>query len=716
MSPYSNHRLIDSDSTRSTPQSNQAATSLVLVCGLGSLGQFCVAKLKEFSLGVHAIDVVLPQTWDIPDLPKLLDSLTVGDFRQSDILQRAEVQTCRAVLLVASDEGVNIDAAFAVRLLNPTARLVVRSTKHNLNDLLAQRLGNFVALDAIQLPAPAFTSAALSSEIRGLIHLEQHVLRVIHFELLVGHPWCHRRCLHELNSRTRRVLNHAVHSASLPSEFHQWEPDARLQAGDSITYIEVADGVTDLAQVSTSQMTASPQRPVSRWQAIYQYVTSRSFSRMMIEGWQAIAQHSSQRAVVLVGMTVLTLIVLGALLLKTNYPQQSWGRVIYTTMVMLLGAYDAVFSALGAEDTYPVWMRFLNLTYMLAGTASIAVLYAVLTENLLSAKFELANKRPTIPHQNHVIIVGLGRVGRQIATLLQQLRQSLVCVNSIDPEPQIPENIPLVVGELTDALTRVNLATARSVILATDDEMLNLELGLMAHEVNPHANLIIRTFDPRFSDNLARFLPQAQVLCVYELAAAAFAAATLGENVLNLLRLNHQTVLVAEYFIQENDPLLGLLIAEAAYGYGIVPIQYQAANQSKIDLMPSEEIRLGVGDRLVALVTASSLQRLELQHPLPKTWQVQIDKTMSQQSQFEAARTLSRVTGCNMNTAIAVMAQLPGAFPELLYHHQALRLVRELSKAQTVAYLIAGSTAADELAADAGSAETALGRNRRTET
>jgi hypothetical protein len=40
--------------------------------------------------------------------------------------------------------------------------LIVRSAKQNLSELLAQGLGNFIAFEATQLPAPAFAIAALA--------------------------------------------------------------------------------------------------------------------------------------------------------------------------------------------------------------------------------------------------------------------------------------------------------------------------------------------------------------------------------------------------------------------------------------------------------------------------------------------------------------------------------------------------------------------------
>lgn len=95
----------------------ESGASHFLICGLGSLGQYCVAKLKEFGVTVSAIDIAQPRIWEVTSVPNLMEDLVLGDCRQPEVLEQAKIQQYRAVLLVTSDERVIIDAAFAVRVL-----------------------------------------------------------------------------------------------------------------------------------------------------------------------------------------------------------------------------------------------------------------------------------------------------------------------------------------------------------------------------------------------------------------------------------------------------------------------------------------------------------------------------------------------------------------------------------------------------------------------
>lgn len=122
----------DHQSNNTDPPNNvisQISIDWFLVCGLGSLGQHCVAALKHFNVVVKAIDFIQPEHWEVSDLFSQLNKLIIGDAREPNILTQAQVQQCRAILIVTSNEKVNLAIALAARLLNPQIRLVVRYAK-----------------------------------------------------------------------------------------------------------------------------------------------------------------------------------------------------------------------------------------------------------------------------------------------------------------------------------------------------------------------------------------------------------------------------------------------------------------------------------------------------------------------------------------------------------------------------------------------------------
>jgi Trk K+ transport system NAD-binding subunit len=677
----------------------------ILVCGLGSLGQHCVANLKTFGVQVNAIELHDSDHWEIERLPELLDRLVIGDCRQSDVLEQAGVQHCRAALMVTTNERVNLEAALSARVLSPGIRLVVRSEKQNLNDLLAQQLTNFVAYEPTQLAAPAFALAALGDEILGFFKIGQQSFRVVKRQITARDPWCNRRQVHEVMNRDRLVLRHiqaqaaahglegwrlpVEHPYSASAQFYTWFPDAVIQTGDVVVVVE-ADDDLGLGRLRDRPYRATTMARQAWWQSGIEGMRHWQIWRpqaAIANYWLASAHNQIRRVAWLCGLTVVTLCSLGSLLLVWTQTAPTLADAFYATVVLLLGGYGDVFGGVMLPAPMPWWLRLFSLGLTLAGTAFIGVLYALLTEKLLSLRFEFRAKRPPVPETGHTVVIWLGRVGRQVVELLQDLHQPVVGITSQTIEPEVLPQMPLVTGRIREGLDKVNLTTAKSVVAVSDDEIQNLELGLMAYRSNPRTRLIIRTYDQLFTDKVAQLFPYAQVLCASALSAEVFAGAAFGENVISLFQLYQQTVLVTQYTIEADDTLHDLLLAEVAYGYGVVPIWHQASGKSGRS-MPSDDIQLQVGDRLIVLSTIRGLRRIEQGDLAPKQWQVQLLEVNAADAVFEGGTEIARVTGCPLGEAHGLMNELPALFPHKLYWHQAIRLVRRLSRLRVSAQLL----------------------------
>lgn len=674
-----------------------------------------MVALKEFGIKVTAIALTVPTTWEIPQIPDLLEALILGDCREQKFLEQAQIRQYRAVLLVTGADRINAEAAFAIRLLNPDTRLVVRSEQENLNQLLGEALGNFIAFEPTQLPATAFALAAIGSEVAGFFHLDGQSLRVVNVLITPDHRWCNSRLVHELDTRNRRILFH------LPKEgatlaFHHWHPHALIQAGDRVVYAEITENFQEKfispranspqisKQISNSSHPRqhSPNSPNAQsWQSIWQlqyFSTWLSTWQQKIRTWthqhaatlrRSNSQNQIYQVTLICGVTLICLLAIGTGLFLLYYPNTNLHQAFFMTVILLLGGYPDFYNAY-SQTKAPAWFPWLGLTLTLAGTAFVGVLYALLTQALLSSRLQFLQSRPPVPLQDHVVLIGLDAVGQKVARLLQEFQQPVVgIVLEGEPKANILPQMPLITGHLLQSLPKANLSTARSVIAITGDEMLNLEAGLMARRANPQSYLVIRTFAQRLSNNLSQLLPQAHILCAYALTAEAFAGAAFGEKILSLFRLHNQTILVTEYNIEAVDTLCGLLLSEVAYGYGVVPIlAIMAGRGESRKLMPSEDIRLAGGDRLVVLATIDGLRQIEQGRITPKQWRVQVDQALNTAAAFEGANLMARITGCSLSVARDLMDNLPGVLKSPLYHHQALRLVRELGRTQVNAQVV----------------------------
>lgn len=644
------------------PSAPNAKPSAVLVCGMGRLGQQCVTLLHELGVPTHALDSDGRRTWDNPAAAGAPASFTVGDCRRPSILRQAHIHECRAILLTTGDERVNIGAALAARSICPAIRVVLRSSQENLTELLAKSLGNFAAFDAAQLPAPAFSLAALNDETVGLFDLDGQHFRVVETEVTSTHPWRGHRRLHEINTMKRRLMCLGDRG------FHDWDPDALAAEGDSLTCVEFSELMQLTSAGASENHGANPSSTRLR---------PGNLRRSLTALWTA-SSHA-QRAAAASATALFLLFGLCAVL----YHQQFAGQIslrdsLNIALVLTLAGYTNVFSSLRQPFLIPVWLQLFSLALTLAGTVATGVLYAFLTGRVLSARFQF-RRRVDLPKQAHIVVIGLGRLGQRVAKLLMVLKQPIVGVNADDLPAGALADMPFVSGSLRAAMSKVNLAKARSVMVLTDDDVANLELALMAGQANPNCTLVIRTDDPRFAENVAALVPRARALGVYVLSAEAFAAAALGENILGLLRLRARTILVTEYRVDPLDTLQGLLIAEVAYGYGVLPLLHRRPSADR-EFFPSDDIRLAPGDRLAVLADIDALQKIEYGRLAERNATVTVHRALAHQARFDGARTLARIARCPLAQAQELMESLPAPVPSPLYLPQALRLVKELGK------------------------------------
>ena len=653
-----------------------------VICGLGSLGQHCVTALTEFGVKIVAIEQQPPTNWDIESLNDLLDSLIIGDCRHNSILNQAKIQGCRAALIVTTDEQVNVETAIAIRQLNPHTRLVVRSGKENLNQLLWERLGNFIAFEPTELSTAAFMLAALGTEILGFFALDGHLWQIYQRSLVTNDLWCDR-AIFDLETSQRKILAHDRQTKHSNLTLGDWNSDDLIQAGDTVVYLKTAQDFDP--QLSCKIPFEQTSSTIGDW-----FKGTKLFFKQAFGIFSQLNFRQQIRRVALVnGIIILSLLIIGTLLFHWYYPEITIFSAFFATSILLLGGYGDLFAELEDIALIPWWIRLFSLILTVVGTVFVGVLYALLTEALLSSRFEFVRQRPAIPQQNHVVIIGMGKMGQKVIVLLEKFKQCVVGI-TFNPDfyQQYALEIPLITGNLKTALAKANLSQAKSVVIVTDDEVLNLEAALMTKAIAPTINIVMKTSGIRISQHLRELLPEAQIVGFYEVAAAAFAGAAFGENILSLFRFGNHTILVTEYLVEANDTLKGLLLADIAYGYGVVPILYQQPHRVSV-LLPSDELALKIGDRLVVLATIDGLRRIE-QGKLnlaAKHWQIRIEAALTTDAIFEGANAIIKVTGCNLTLARKTMNNLPQTLPLALYQHQAQRLVRELKKVLVISHL-----------------------------
>ena len=691
--------IIDANFDLSSGKNKVAGISdRFIVCGLGSLGQHSVFNLKKFAYGEYevkicAIDKSQPEIMEFDNFADLLDEeIILGDCRRSEILVKAGIHDCRGVLLVTSNENINIEAAIAARRLNPNVHIVVRSSRQNLNQLLKDQLGNFVALDPVDLPAATFAVAGLGEGTLGLFQISDRKLRIVETTLTPDNYRFLRTPAYQLHKKHSRLLS--ITGTNIDHLFFQWEPDTVLEVGDQIAFIEYVenDFATNIRKYQMelevpnkfslpklfpflqkfSSLTFWTFQIKSKWRQFFRWIHSDRTRRLV--GWGIV--------------TAICLLAISSAILFFNVKDISWQKAISTSVILLLGGYGDVFGGLG-EDQVPMWLMIFCISITLISLLFVLGVVGLIADSILSSKFEFFKKALPLPTGEHIILIGFGRLGQRVADLLFKLQIPIVIVSENPHDCDLANKVPWFTGNIIEELAKTNLAKAKSILSMTDDQMLNLEAALLARDaakkINRQMNLAIRTYDRYFSENLAELLPNSQSFCAYALSAEAFAGAAFGENMLSLFRLNNRTVLVAEYRIVENDTLVGKNLSQIAYGYTVVPIFLKTAQPKANGLheffIPSDDEVMKVGDRLTLLASISGLRRIELGNlHAPKRWQLRAKPPLNSSVLLDAGNKLKNISGCDLELARRFMESLPAAIELPMYDTQAYRLGQSLMR------------------------------------
>lgn len=216
---------------------------------------------------------------------------------------------------------------------------------------------------------------------------------------------------------------------------------------------------------------------------------------------------------------------------------------------------------------------------------------------------------------NHIILVGLGKLGYRTFRLLRQLGQAVVVIerNSANQflEDIRREGSPLFIGDARREafLEEANAAQAQSIVLATNDDLANLEIALDARRLNPHIRVVLRMFDQNMADKVQQGFNIQCAMSQSAISAPAFVTAALDDRVVNSLMVDEQLLVIQRWQVRDADPLCGKTVAEALAASGVYILQRRVPG-SPPQLMPGPTVRLSAGDELLVQGTSEALAGL----------------------------------------------------------------------------------------------------------
>jgi Trk K+ transport system NAD-binding subunit len=565
-----------------------------ILCGLGKVGVRVLEHLR--AAGAR---VVVVNTGDCSRDPAMKDTpLVVGDCRSPETLQKAGIDRAAGVLILTSDDLVNLSATLVVRQVNPSVRVVVRLFNPNLIARLGPAVADVFALSASALAGPLLALIARTGEALGSFKLENGrraqvaELTVAAGALLVG------RNLAEL-VRAHQGVVVAYHPAGGSVRFLH-------NVGDSVIL-----SVGDRAVVCGDPQLLAPLLAQGENESLPELLWAgfvRRFSRILLRGLSQV-----DLSVKVCAAALLIVIVTSVLVFHLGMAKNTLVDAFYHTVSVMATGADMQ----GEGLPQGAWQKFYISSLRLVGMVLTAAFTAIFTNYLIRANLGGALAIRRIPDGGHIIVCGLGNVGFRAVEELHAQGESVVVIERRPDSAFIPTarrlGVPVIVGDarIAEVLRQAHAASAGAVIAAGNNDLINLEIALLVRDLAPRQRVVVRLTDAKLAQMLREAANIRLALSVPELAAPAFVARLFGDRVRGLFFVQGRLLVVYAMRIAAADsPFVGRPIGALAAELGVLPVGMTGADNNARSFTP--QTCLAAGDRLTVVLAQADLQRLLL--------------------------------------------------------------------------------------------------------
>jgi Trk K+ transport system NAD-binding subunit len=214
---------------------------------------------------------------------------------------------------------------------------------------------------------------------------------------------------------------------------------------------------------------------------------------------------------------------------------------------------------------------------------------------------------------NHMILVGLGHLGYRVVCQLHEMNEPVVVIEqntAADLFAAVQNlNVPVIEDDASRqfALEAAGVKRARTIVLCTQNDALNLQIALKARSLNPKIKVVIRIFNEDFAKSLHDQFGYI-ALSATGMAAPVFAAAAAGADVTPPISVEGQVLSLARLTVAPTSILLNKTVGYVEDNYNLSIVLVRHDHQS--DMHPTDSKEIAAGDVVAALGGPQQLYRL----------------------------------------------------------------------------------------------------------
>ncbi len=637
----------------------------IILCGLGRVG----TRVLEFLQAANLPAVVVDTNCQPGDARLKGVRLVRGDCRQRAVLEEAGVREARGVLILTGDDLLNISAALMVRALNADVRIVLRMFNQNLIGRLGQAVRNVYGLSTSLLTAPILAMTALTGQGLGTFRVgdgKDSWRQIAEVTVGFGSELLGRTLAEVTTLREALVLAHLP--ARGPARYLlEVDLETRLQSGDKLI---VCGEPHALAPLLVGEGKDVGLR-WSGWLRRNARVVARTFRQI-------------DKAVLVCTLVLMLVLAISTLVLWIGIDSYSAGKAFRRSVAII-----ATGSGMNDEEEGDDRLRVFVGVLRIGGMVLTAAFTAIVTRYLVQARLGGVLDMRRIPEGGHVIVCGLTPIGFRTVEELVGLGERVVIIE-MDPNNRfVPTarrlGAAVILGDATvgEVLRQAHAATARSVVAAMHNDLVNLEVALLAREINERQRVVLLLSDTQLAQMLREAANIRLAVSVPALAAPAFLAGLFGDRVGSAFLVRDRLLAVIDLQVQPSDTcFIGQPVRAVAVDYRLLPVAVLPAQAAP----PPQPLaaRLAVGDRLVAIIALSDLGDLLRRKPAPAHYTVEV-QGFPPPARGWLAGLIRTLQGIGQPEAEAVLDRVPFRLRSDLTRGQAEDLLAQLLRERIAA-------------------------------
>jgi voltage-gated potassium channel len=295
----------------------------------------------------------------------------------------------------------------------------------------------------------------------------------------------------------------------------------------------------------------------------------------------------------------------------------TWLDALYMTVITV--------TTVGYREVHPLTDagRLFTIIVAVSGVGTLFFVAGATMEYLVASQIgNIRGRRKMLKRiedlENHVIVAGLGRVGRQAA---QELHEAGTPFVIIDPAEALETSATergfnFLRGDATadETLRRAGISRARGLIVTTSNDATNMYIVLSARVLNPKLFIVSRAVDEASVVKLTRAGAN-RAISPYAIGGRRLAHLILSPTVVDFfetaMRHGNEALNIEEIAIGSESPVAGRTLADVKIPQesGATLLAVLRDGTPVVGLRGSFELR--ANDYLLALGTRDQLERLE---------------------------------------------------------------------------------------------------------